>query len=166
MRNFQMKKLAVAVAAVGAVALSSGVANAATNNSTFNVNITLTSVCTVTSPTNVVFTYTSGGALANATGGSYSVTCTNTLPYNVSLQSGTGGAYPGLSPSISVLDNALNVTYQLTTTGPTTAGGGTGNGAAQNYVVGGTIAAGQQGTCATATCTQGTNNVHTLWVNY
>jgi spore coat protein U domain-containing protein, fimbrial subunit CupE1/2/3/6 len=167
MKGRQMKKLAILVAALGSVALGTGVSEAANTSGTFNVNITLTSVCTMSSIANVVFAYTSNqNTIANATGGGYSVTCTNTLPYNVALQAGTGGAYPGLSPSITVTDNALNLQYQLTTTGPTGTGGGTGSGAAQSYVVNGTMAANQAGTCAAASCPQGTNNVHTLWVNY
>ena len=166
MKKHQMKKLAVLVAALGGMGLGSGVSEAATTSGTFNVNITLTSVCTVSSIGDVAFTYTSNQALvANASGGAYSVTCTNQLPFNVALQAGTGGAYPGVSPSITVTDGPTQLQYTLTTTGPTAVGGGTGTGLAQNYVVGGTMNANQWG-CAGGTCAQPANNVHTLWVNY
>lgn len=162
----QIKKAAALALALGAAGFA-GVSDAASTATTFNVMITFNSVCTMSSIGDVSFTYTDNQAgPANATGGAYTVTCTTSLPYNVALQAGTGGAYPGVSPSINVVDNALGLTYQLTTTGPTAVGGGTGTGSAQNYVVGGTIAGGQLGTCAAASCPQGTNNVHTLWLNY
>ena len=140
-------------------------AHAQTASGTFNVNITLTSVCTLSAIGDVSFTYTSLQAgVSNATGGAYTVSCTNSLPYTFGLQAGTGALTPPFSPTISVSDNFVNLSYQL----GTSAAGGTGNGAAQPYSITGTMAAGQGGTCGAASCNNGsaTNRTHTLVVQY
>ena len=140
-------------------------AHAQTASGTFNVNITLTSVCTLSAIGDVNFTYTSLQAgVSNATGGAYTVSCTNSLPYTFGLQAGTGALTPPFSPTISVSDNFVNLSYQL----GTSAAGGTGNGAAQPYSITGTMAAGQGGTCGAASCNNGsaTNRTHTLVVQY
>jgi spore coat protein U-like protein len=123
--------LAVAVASMFAAPAFAGTATA-----NFNVTVGLTSVCQITAgPTDVAFTYTSfQGTAATSTGGAYSVKCTNTLPYTMSLDA-TSGAVSGLNYSLAL-----------------TAGSGTGNGSAQAYNVNGTMASGQAGTCATGTC--------------
>lgn len=161
----QMKKLAVAVAALGAVALGSSVAEAANTSGTFNVNITLTSTCTLGTVSAVNFAYTSaqGGAQAG-TGGGFNVTCTNSFPYTFGLQAGNGAAVPPGASTIAVTDNAVNLNYSL----GLSAAGGTGNGSAQAYNVTGTMGANQSGTCATASCTNAaaTNAVQTLILNY
>lgn len=136
-----------------------------TASGTFNVNITLTSVCTLSAIGDVNFTYTSLQAgVSNGTGGAYTVSCTNNLPYTFGLQAGTGALTPPFSPTISVSDNVVNLSYQL----GTSAAGGTGNGAAQAYSITGTMAAGQGGTCGAASCNNGsaTNRTHTLVVQY
>jgi spore coat protein U-like protein len=166
MKKYHMKKLAFMVAALGAMGLGAEVSEAAPTASTFNVNITLTSVCTMSSITNVDFAYVANqGGVANATGGDYSVTCTNQLPFNVALQAGTGGAYPGVSSSITVTDGPTQLQYQLTTTAPTAALGGTGTGLPVSYKINGTMNPNQWG-CAGGSCVQPANNIHTLWVNY
>ena len=140
-------------------------AHAQTASGTFNVNITLTSVCTLSAIGDVNFTYTSLQAgVSNATGGAYTVSCTNSLPYTFGLQAGTGALTPPFSPTISVSDNFVNLSYQL----GTSAAGATGNGAAQAYSITGTMAAGQGGTCGAASCNNGsaTNRTHTLVVQY
>jgi len=165
MKKLQVKKLVLAVAALGAVAVGADVANAASTSGTFQVNITLTSVCTLGSVTAVAFAYTSlqGGA-QSATGGNFNVTCTNTLPYTFGLQAGSGAASPPGTSTITVTDNAVNLQYQL----GTSAAGGTGSGVAQAYTVTGTMAAAQSGNCASGSCTNGaaTNKVQTLILNY
>jgi len=140
--------LSTAVATFLAAAMP--VSNAATTNANFNVTVNLTAACEIsTTPTDVAFTYTSFQAgVANSTGGSFGVRCTNTLPYTLSLDSTTGTVI-GLNYSLSV------------------PAGGTGNGAEQVYAITGTMAAGQSGTCATTppgTC-NGTD-VRTLIVTY
>jgi spore coat protein U-like protein len=143
-------------------------AAAQTASGQFDVNITLTSACTLSAITAVDFTYTSfqpGVQNSGAASGGFSVSCTNTLPYTFGLQAGSGAATPPGAATIGPInDDAVNLQYSLALS----AAGGTGNGAAQAYRVTGTMAAGQGGTCAAASCTNAaaTNNTHTLIVNY
>ena len=86
-----MKRILTATAI--AAALTAGNAQAGSDNKPFNVNITLTSACTLTAVTDLAFTYTSlqTGA-STATGGGFNVSCTNSLPYTFKLvQSGGAG---------------------------------------------------------------------------
>jgi len=164
MSKLQMKKLAVAVAALGAVAMGSDVAQAANStNGTFLVNITLTSACQVGAITPVAFAYTSLGGAAVATGGNFNVTCTATLPYTFGLVAGTGGSAPGTS-TIAVTDSIVNLAYTL----GTSAAGATGNASAQPFTVTGNMIAGQAGTCASGTCnnTGAANATQTLFINW
>jgi spore coat protein U-like protein len=158
-----MKRLVAA--SLVAAALAGGNAQAGSSSGQFNVNVTLTSACTVSAVTDLAFAYTSlqAGA-ANATGGSFAVSCTNSLPYTFGLQSGTGAATPPGAATISVTDNAVNLGYSL----GLSAAGGTGIGAAQAYSVTGSMVGSQSGTCAAASCTNGaaTNKTHTLILNY
>lgn len=147
-----MKKLAL-IAMLGLVGLSSGTATAGTATGNFNVNITLTSVCQLTGPADLNFSYTSFQAGASTgTGGAFSVQCTNSLPYTIALD------------QTNVTDDAVNLAYSL----GLSAAGGTGNGAAQSFSVTGTMAGAQAGTCATASCTNAaaTNKTRTLTITY
>jgi len=158
-----MKRILTATAI--AAALTAGNAQAGNTSGTFTVNVTLTSACTLSAVTAVDFAYTSlQAAVANATGGGFSVSCTNTLPYTFGLQAGNGAATPPGAATIAVTDNAVNLNYSL----GLSAAGATGNGAAQAFSVTGTMAGSQSGTCATASCTNAaaTNKIHTLIVNY
>lgn len=142
-----MNKLIKAVA-IATVAALIPAANAATTTSNFNVTVNLTPVCTVTSaPTDVAFTYTSFQAAAAAsTGGNFTVRCTNTLGYAFSLDA---------TPS-----TLIGLNYALTL--PTATAG---TGAAQNYQITGSMAAGQSGTCAgPASCAA--SHVRTLTVTF
>ena len=155
----------IIAASLVAAALGAGNAQAGSTSGQFNVSITLTSACTLGAVTPVAFAYTSlQGSAATATGGGFSVTCTNSLPYTFGLQAGSGAATPPGASTVSVTDNAVNLGYNL----GLSAAGGTGNGSAQSYSVTGTMAASQAGTCATASCTNGaaTNKTQTLIVNY
>src|SRR3954464_4200230 len=158
-----MKKLMASLLVAGAFGVAPG--EAANTSGQFNVNLTLNSTCSLSAVTAVAFTYTSlQGAVQNSTAGGYTVTCTNSLPYTFGLQTGTGAATPPGAATITVTDNAVNLQYVL----GTSAVGGTGNGAAQAYNVSGTIAAGQSGTCAAASCSNAsaTNRTHTLILNF
>lgn len=147
-----MKKLLIATL-LGYVGFGASIATAGTATGNFNVNITLNSVCQLTGPADIDFTYTSfqGGA-STGTGGAFSVKCTNSLPYTIALD------------STSVTDDAVNLAYTL----GLSAAGGTGNGAAQNYSVTGNMAGAQAGTCGTASCTNAaaTNKTRTLTITY
>jgi len=158
-----MKKL------IFGVLVATAFANPAAAQSTsgqFDVNITLTSGCSLSAITAVDFAYTSfQGGVANATNGGFSVTCTNNLPYTFGLQSGAGAATPPGAATIGpITDDAVDLQYSLALS----AAGGTGSGAAQAYSITGTMASGQAGTCNAASCTNAaaTNNTHTLIVNY
>jgi spore coat protein U-like protein len=158
-----MKRILTATAI--AAALAAGNAQAGSTSGTFNVSVTLTSSCTLSAVTAVDFAYTTLQAgPSTATGGGFSVRCTNTLPYTFGLQSGNGAATPPGASTISVTDIAVNLGYSL----GLSAAGGTADGTLQPYSVTGTMAGGQVGTCAVASCTNGaaTNKTHTLIVNY
>lgn len=158
-----MKKLLslAALALAGIASIATLPSHAATAAGTFDVVINLTSKCEINSTnastgaviTNVSFTYTSfQTAAATSTGGGFNVRCTNSLPYTMAL-SNTG-----------VTDDAVGLAYTLALS----AAGGTGNGTDQAYTVNGTMAAGQAGTCAGATCNNSTatNKTKTLTITY
>lgn len=155
MKSLQMKKLAASTFAVAAlITAGTPAAQAASVASNFNVDITLTSACSISTPTNLSFAYTALQA-TNATATTpFSITCPTNLPYTLALS----GA--------NVTDDAVGLAYTLAITSPL--GAGTGTGAAQNFSVDGTIASGQSGTCLTATCTNtaATNKTKTLTVTY
>lgn len=130
------KRLALAVAFASIFAAIPAAQAAGTATAGFNVTVNLTSKCEVVSaPTDVAFTYTSfQAAAATATGGAYSVRCTNTLPYTMSLDAASGTV------------TGLNYTLSLS------AASGTGTGAAQAFSVNGSMVSGQAGTCALGSC--------------
>jgi len=160
-----MKKLIMALMGAASVFAAGGAQAAGSQSGTFNVNITLTPTCTMSSITAVDFAYTSlQPGIQNSTAGGFSVTCTNSLPYTFGLQTGSGAATPPGSASITVTDDAVNLTYQLNAPAA-----GVGSGSAQSLNVAGTMAASQSGTCAAGpTCsnTAATNKTQTLIVNY
>lgn len=165
MKQVQLKKWMAVAAALGTLSLA-GTSQAGSSSGTFNVNITLNSACTLGAIGSVDFTYTSLGAAVNSAGGSgaFNVTCTNTLPYTFGLQAGVGAAVPPGAASISpAADDAVNLSYTLNAPA---AGAGTGSPVAHNVT--GTMAAGQAGTCAVASCTNAaaTNRTHTLILNF
>ena len=129
-------------------------AQAASVLSTLNVDITLTSLCQVSTPANLSFAYTSFQATAATASTPFNVTCVSGLPYTV----GVSGA--------NVTDDAVGLAYSLAVAAPI--GGGTGTGLSQNYAIDGTIAAGQAGTCTSATCTNAlaTNNIKIVTIAY
>src|SRR5437868_15424203 len=124
-----MKKLVLAAALFSGVGISTWVAQAASTSGTFNVNVALPSSCSLSAITALDFTYTSfQGVVANATGGGFTVSCTNTLPYTFGLNAGNSATAPGAA-TITVTDNAVNLQYTV----GTNAAGGTGHGAAQSH---------------------------------
>lgn len=155
-----MKKLMVsALLAAGAFAGSMGSAQAAfVTSGTFNVNVTLTSVCTVSTPTAVAFAYTSfQGTQSNSTGGQFSVQCTNGLTPALSY---TGTPSGGTLTAAGGTFTATGLAYTLgigTTAGAAVGTAGAvavsaGNGTAQTYYINGSMASGQVGTCSGTTC--------------
>lgn len=144
--------------------LDKGTAVSAT---TFPVSVAINPLCTITTaPGALTFSYTSLQGTPGAATSSFAVTCTNTVPYTASLD-----AY-------SVTDAAVNLSYTVNL-GQTTRPAGsayspgaalsaTGSGLAQTISIDGAMAAGQSGTCATATCTNAAsaNNIRTLMITY
>ena len=140
---------------------------AATAVNTHPVLVIVNPTCTIsTAPTALSFAYSSLQGAPAAASTSFAVTCTNMVPYTAALD-----AY-------AVTDSAVNLSYTLNL-GQTilpagaayTAGGplsATGNGVAQTISIDGAMAAGQSGTCATATCTNAAsaNNIRTLTITY
>jgi spore coat protein U-like protein len=112
----------------------------------FGVSILTPATCAIsTPPGSIVFNYTAfGAAIAPST--TYRVTCTSTLPYTMALDATSGTAL------------GLNYTLALS------AASATGTGGAQVFSILGGMAAGQSGTCASATCTA--TQVRSLTITY
>jgi spore coat protein U-like protein len=105
-----------------------------TASTSAGVTISTPPTCSMsTPPGNVVFNYISLGAAVNAST-TYGVTCTLALPYTMALDA-TAGTVVGLA-------------YTIALSTPSS----TGTGAQQTFSINGSIAAGQAGVCATATC--------------
>lgn len=132
-----------------AVLATAPAALAATATNTFNVTMTITSQCTVTSPTTLAFG--SAGILSAATDATstFNVTCTNTTPYTVGLNTGLN-ASGAQRRMLGGGTNSEYINYDLyQDAGRTTAWGnavgswqsGTGNGAAQSFTVYGRVPA-------------------------
>ena len=159
-----MKKIILATM-LGALAAFWAPAQAANSNSTFNVSITLNSACTFDSMPSASFTYTAFGSAATLSSTAGSVRCTNGLAISsVRLDDGTGTAgAQAASDTQSYTDQATNLQYSLTVTGP-----GVGTGSAQALSLTGTMASGQAGNCTTASCTNtsSTNKTRTVYINY
>lgn len=118
-------------------------------------------VCTITTPPGALsFSYTSLQATPAAASTSFSVTCTNQLPYTAGVDLYT------------VTDAAVNITYTLnvglsirpagSVYTPGAALSVTGTGAAQTISIDGNIAAGQSGTCTSAVCLGTTTRTLTI----
>lgn len=119
----------------------------------FTVVFITNPVCSISSIPNLTFNYSSFQAGSAFASSNFTVTCSNLLYYTMALDN----AGP-------ITDNAVNLAYMLSLSAPD----GTGTGLAQTYSVNGTMAGGQSGTCATATCTNAaaTNKTRTLTVSY
>jgi len=124
-----------------------GASHTATTTTTFTVQITITASCTINSASTLNFG-SQGVLSANVDQTStIQVQCTNTTPYNIGLDAGTG---TGATVAARKMTNGANtVTYSLySDSGRTTVWGNTigtdtvaatGNGAAQSYTVYGRV---------------------------
>lgn len=132
-----------------AICASAEPAFAATTTSTFAVQLTISSSCTINSATTLNFG--SQGVLTTTINqtSSIQVLCTNTTPYNVGLDAGTS---PGATVSTrKMISGAATVNYALYSDSGRTANwgntvgtdtvSGTGNGANQSYTVYGSVPA-------------------------
>jgi spore coat protein U-like protein len=126
-----------------------GAAYAASTTTTFAVQATITATCTINSASTLNFGTV--GVLAGNTDqtSTIQVTCTNTTPYNIGLDVGTGSGATvavrkltsgGATVNYSLYTDAGRATLWGNTVGTDTQAG-TGNGAAQNYTVYGRIPA-------------------------
>ncbi|MGE4239680.1 spore coat protein U domain-containing protein [Ramlibacter sp.] len=155
-----MKHVALAVA-LGFSALLTAPAFAANETKDVTVTINLTPKCEISTPGALTFAYDSFQTGAStATGGAFTVKCTNSLPFKVGFDS---TATPSTTKTVAAGASNLQLGYSLGLSGTPT---GTGNGTtAVNLSVTGTMGAGQSGTCATGTgCTS--NETHALYVVY
>src|SRR6266850_8223102 len=127
--------------------LQSATSFATTTTTTFPVSITIAATCVINSAS--ALNFGSQGVLATNTDQSstISVTCTNTTPYNIGLDAGTG---TGATVAVRKLTSGgATVNYSLySDTGRTTVWGNTigtntvaatGNGSAQSYAVYGRV---------------------------
>lgn len=151
-----MKKLSLLAAALlaGLVSVS---AQAVTATGTFNVDITLTSACKIATVPTVAFTYVSFQATAVPAADIFDIQCTNLLPItSITLD------------STAVTDAATNLAYTLTVGTLLNPVPTAGTGAAQSIGITGSMAAGQAGTCAAASCNNAlsSNKTRTLTITY
>jgi spore coat protein U-like protein len=156
-KNMAHKKLILTLAA--GLVLASGAVYGATTTTTFTVQMTITASCTIISASTLNFG-SQGVLTANVDQTSaLQVQCTNTTPYNIGLNVGTGA---GATVAIrKMTSGGATINYSLyTDSGRTTVWGNTvgtdtvpatGNGASQNYTVYGRVPA--QTTPAPATYT-------------
>ena len=154
-----MKKIAL-VAAIAAALVSSFSVQAADVNGGFNVQINLTSVCQIMTPSigQLTMNYTSFGAAASGNT-TFGVRCTTGLPYTVSLDAASTVDNNGFGTQTAGTNTGL--AYSLGVDG----GGRTGTGLTViTHTITGNIAAGLPGSCATATCTD--NIGKTVFINY
>lgn len=122
-------------------------APAVTALTTVLVSIDVQSICQFsTVPPDINFTYTSFSAAAQAGASNFAIRCTNTVPYTLALDTGTG------------VVAGLNYTLVLSSTAAT------GTGVAQARVVNATMPANQAGTCNAASCAA--QQAHTITVSY
>jgi spore coat protein U-like protein len=141
------RKLAVALAA--GLALVSGAAYGTTTTTTFTVQITIVATCIINSASTLNFGGSQGVLTANVDQTStIQVQCTNTTPYNIGLNAGTGS---GATVAVRKMTSgaAATINYSLyTDAGRTTVWGNTigtdtvastGNGAAQSFTVYGRV---------------------------
>lgn len=106
------------------------------STATFPVTATINPYCAISTPPGAItLNYTSFQNTAATGSTTFAATCSNGLPYTLSLDA-TSGTLLGLTYTLSV----PAATYS-------------GTGLAQSYAINAAIAAGQAGTCATATCT-------------
>lgn len=135
---------------------SGGLPGSATfTGGTFPVSIIAPATCNLTTPpSNVNFTYAALSPSAVLASSTFGITCTTSLAYTMTLDA-----------TIDVVAG-LNYTLALNTvgTGGVNPLASVGTGTAQTFFINGTMAAGQAGTCATATCTG--SQVRTLTITY
>src|ERR1043165_2431993 len=113
-----------AVCAAGVLIVTGSAVRAATTTSTMTVQMTITATCTVNSATSLNFG-TQGILSANVDQTStIQVTCTNTTPYNIGLDAGTGTGATVATRKMTSGANTVNYTL-YSNSGRTTVWGNT-----------------------------------------
>lgn len=146
-------KMMTGLGILAGLALVGGSANAATTTLSFPVTLTITAQCVINSASTLAFGTLgvlggSGGTTNNDATSTIAVQCTNTTPFNIGLDAGTGG---GTTTTRKLLNSGTSATvnYKLySDTNHTTNWGNTvstdtvsdtGTGASVNYTVYGRI---------------------------
>lgn len=128
---------------------------AAFTGDTFPVSIYAPATCSIsTPPGNIIFNYTSFSPTAVAANTTFVTTCTNLLPYTMTLDA-TSAVLTGLNYSLALNTVGTGGVSPLTSTG---------TGVPQTFFINGSIASGQSGTCATSTCAG--SQARTLTITY
>lgn len=140
----------ILMATTASVAVLPAPAFAGTANNTMGVSMTINAGCTVSAGTMTFGTQTSLQASVDQTA-TFTVTCTNTTPYSIGIDSGTNSASVTSRKMKGGASNTEFVSYNLyrdaarTGNWGTTAGSnelpGTGNGSAQTVTVYGRVPA-------------------------
>jgi spore coat protein U domain-containing protein, fimbrial subunit CupE1/2/3/6 len=149
MRSMTMPGGSAAALAACFLVASGDAGYAATATTTMTVQVTITASCTINSASTLNFG-TQGVLATNVDQTStLQVTCTNTTPYNIGLNAGTGSGATVATRKLTSGANTVNYTL-YSNSGRTTVWGntvstdtvaGTGNGSAQSYTVYGRIPA-------------------------
>ena len=130
-----------------AVTLKNTANNNTLDTSTFLMNIVTTNACQLAVPPgDINLNYTANQVAAATANTSFGVRCTTALPYTMALDATSGTIV------------SLNYTLALSQASAT------GSGLVQTYSVNGSIAGGQAGKCATATCSG--SQTRTLTITY
>lgn len=147
MRSVSRVAIALVCAGVHPAAMI-GNAQAATTTSSFAVTLTITADCSITSTNALAFG--SSGLLSGNIDATTSmgVQCTNTTPYNIGLNAGTGSGATVATrkmtgPASATIDYSLYTNAGRTTVWGNTVGSDTvattGNGAAQSHTIYGRV---------------------------
>lgn len=111
---------------------------------TFDVTVNLTSACRLTTtPGDITLSYTSFAATPSSSTTSFAVQCTDGFPYDLALSAANASTL-GLTIPLAIRN--AGDTADITTTQSQSGAGST------TYLIKASIAAGQQGTCTTASC--------------
>jgi len=142
-----MKKMKLALGLLAGLVIAGGSADAATTTTTFQVRVTIAAQCLINSAATLDFG-SNGVITANIDQTSaLSVQCTNTTPYNIGLNAGTGSGatvaarlmtLSGATVQYSLYTTAARTTVWGDTVGTDTVAA-TGNGAAQVYTIYGRV---------------------------
>jgi spore coat protein U-like protein len=169
-----MKKTILVLAGVASMLASVPAAQAATVGGNFNVTVSLTSICTMASVTDLAFgTYTAFGSAVTATPTTATLTCTRGLietgvlaNFDTSGPIGSTGAAAATDAVgagvLAGLQYDITATKGTITPGTAATASSIGTPASRPYVISGTMLGGQAGTATIGSAIQ----VRTLTITY